>query len=74
MSVLRNPEGTVVLAGRCPVEDAETLLQLLQSSADARLDWTQCSGLHTAVLQVVLAMRPALTGPCGDPFVAKWLS
>jgi len=74
LSALRNSEGTVVLVGHCPVEDAETLLQLLQASAGAHLDWTQCSSLHTAVLQVVLAMRPALTGPCGDPFVAKWLS
>jgi hypothetical protein len=74
VSVVRNPDGTVILAGHCPVEDAEPLLQLLQSSPGTRLDWTQCTSLHTAVFQVVLAARPALTGPCGDPFVSQWLS
>ena len=72
--MFRNPEGSVVLSGECPVEDAEPLLQLLQSSPGAPLDWTQCSGLHMAVLQVVLAVSPRIAGPCGDPFVAEWLS
>ena len=74
MSVVLSPAGTVILAGVCPVEDAEPLLGLLQSSPAAPLDWTQCTGLHTAVLQIVLAVQPAFIGPCGDPWVAEWLS
>ena len=72
MSVRRQDNGTIVLEGSCPVEDAEPLLQLLQSTPAASVDWTQCRHLHTAVLQVVLAGRPALVGPCGDPWIARW--
>jgi hypothetical protein len=66
--------GVLVLEGACPVEDAETLLQLLQTRPTAGLDWTQCRQLHTAVLQVVLASGLIPLGPCGDPFVESWLA
>lgn len=66
--------GSIALAGACPVEEAETLLQLLQSTPTAPCDWTRCSYLHTAVLQVILAARPALIGPCGDAWIEQWVS
>lgn len=75
MSVRRDDGGTtILLVGKCPVEDAEPLLQLLQATPGAPLDWTQCGQLHTAVLQVILAGRPALVGPCGDPWVEQWVA
>ena len=62
MSVRREDDGTtIVLDGHCPVEEAEPLLQFLQASPAACLDWRQCTHLHTAVLQVILAARPQLT-------------
>jgi len=73
VSVRRDDAGTIVLEGNCSVEDAETLLQLLQAKPKASLDWTRCTHLHTAVLQLVLAARPARLGPCGDPWVRKWI-
>jgi hypothetical protein len=73
VSVSRRSDGTIVLDGRCPVEDAEVLLELLQATPAASLDWTQCIHLHTAVLQVVLAARPPLAGQCGDAWVRQWL-
>jgi hypothetical protein len=73
VTVTRNPAGTIVLTGDCPVEDAETLLQLLQASPTAPLDWAQSRELHTAVMQVILAVRPVVTGPCGNAWVAKWV-
>jgi hypothetical protein len=72
MSVRRHDNGTIVLDGRCPVEDAEPLLQLLQANPSAPLDWTRCGHLHTAVLQVIMAARPVLLGRCGDPWVQEW--
>lgn len=63
-----------MLEGSCTAEEAEPLLQMLQDRPRPALDWTTCSHLHTAVLQVVLAARPALIGPCGDPWVARWAS
>jgi hypothetical protein len=73
MSVSRRSDGTIVLDGRCPVEDAEPLLELLQATPAAPFDWSQCTYLHTAVLQVILAARPAPSAPCGDAWVRQWV-
>jgi len=73
MSVQRQNDGSIELSGACQVEDAEPLLQLLQATPDARCDWTRCNHLHTAVVQVLLAARPALLGPCGDPWIERWV-
>jgi hypothetical protein len=74
VSVRRDPAGTIRLEGGCPVEDAEPLLRLLQDTPAARLDWSQCGVLHSAVVQIVLAARPELDGTCGDPLVARWIA
>jgi hypothetical protein len=74
MTVLRGDNGAIMLDGACPVEDAEPLLQLLQTMPAAGIDWRQCGQLHTAVLQLVLASGRALIGPCGDAWVARWLA
>ena len=71
MTVRRSDNGTIVLDGACPVEDAEGLLQLLQAKPTAGIDWTQCRQLHTAVFQVILASGAA-RWPCGDAWVAEW--
>jgi hypothetical protein len=72
VTVRRHENGTIMLEGSCTAEEAEPLLQMLQGGSLPVLDWTSCIHLHTAVLQVVLAARPALIGPCGDPWVARW--
>jgi hypothetical protein len=74
MTVRRSDNGTLVLEGTCPVEDAEQLLQLLQNMPTAGVDWTQCRQLHTAVLQVILASGTVPIGPCGDAWVAQWIA
>jgi len=74
MTVRRDTDGKIVLDGRCPVEDAEPLFQLLQATPEAPCDWTGCSHLHTAVVQVILVARPALAGPCGDAWIETWIA
>jgi hypothetical protein len=74
VSVRRHDSGTILLEGHCPIEDAEPLLQLLQADPEGCLDWTQCTHLHTAVLQVILAARPVQLGACGDSWVRHWLA
>ena len=74
MTVRRGDNGTLVLEGVCPVEDAEPLLQMLQTMPASAVDWTQCRQLHTAVLQVILASGVTPLGPCGDSWVADWLA
>jgi hypothetical protein len=74
VTVRQEGDGRIVLEGRCPVEDAEPLLQLLQASPQAPCDWTGCSHVHTAVVQVIMAARPKLAGPCGDPWIEAWVA
>jgi hypothetical protein len=74
VTVRRESNGSIALVGACPVEDAEPLLQLLQATPGAPCDWTRCSHLHTAVVQVIMAARPAMVGPCGDAWIAQWVS
>jgi hypothetical protein len=74
MSLRREADGTIVLHGSCPVDEAEQLQRMLLSDPSAKVDWSQCNHLHSAVLQIVLAARPTLTASCGDPFVDRWIS
>ena len=74
MTVHRDADGKIVLDGNCPVEDAEPLLQLLQATPDALCDWTRCRDLHTALVQVIMAARPALAGPCGNAWIEAWVT
>jgi hypothetical protein len=74
VSVRRHDDGTILLEGDCAVEDAESLLRLLQATPAGPVDWTRSQGLHTAVLQVILAARPTLRGRCGDLWVAEWIN
>jgi hypothetical protein len=68
-------EGNVVwLRGDCRADDAESVLTLLQADPNRSVDLAETSLLHTAVLQVLLALRPELTGPVGDPFIRRWLA
>jgi hypothetical protein len=71
VTVRRNEEGTIVLQGHCPVDDTETLFQLLQATPAGPVDWAECNRLHTAIVQLLLAARPHFTGPCGDPLVTR---
>ncbi len=65
--------GVVRVAGEARIEDAEALVALLQAQPGCRVDLAAASALHTAVVQVLLAFRPPLAGPVGDPFLNTWL-
>lgn len=63
----------IVLEGACRVEDAEPLLGWFQAERDLIVDLTGAEHLHTAVLQILIAMRPALKGTPRDAFIREWL-
>jgi anti-anti-sigma regulatory factor len=73
MSVRRDGN-VIVLEGACRVEDAEPLLGWLQADRGLTVDLTEAEHLHTAVLQVLMALRPALRGTAGDAFIREWLT
>jgi hypothetical protein len=72
MTIRQDDGGAIVLEGDCPVEEAETLLERLQARPDATVDWSACTRLHTAVIQVLMAAQARIRGPCGDAFVRAW--
>jgi hypothetical protein len=65
--------GVIRLHGRCLVEDAEPLLLALQDDPEATVDLAEASRLHLAVVQILLALRPSVTGTPQDPVVARHL-
>jgi hypothetical protein len=39
----------------------------------ARIDWRRCNYAHTAVLQVLLAVKPEISGPPCSAFLQDWI-
>jgi hypothetical protein len=73
MTVSVAEDGTILLAGNCPVEDAETLVRLLLANPAAEVDWTACDQAHTAVVQVLLACGRGTRGPPRAIFLNNWV-
>ena len=68
-------EGDIIrLRGDCPVADAEALVARLQEAPGRAVDLTGAGILHTAVVQVLLALQPPVLGPAGHPFVDRWIA
>lgn len=58
-------ETAAVLAGICEVAEAETLLAWLQAHPQGPVDVSGCEHAHTAIVQVLIAARPAVIGGMG---------
>lgn len=56
------------------VEDAEELTQWLRQQADPAVHMGKCDHVHGAVLQVLLALKPRLSAPPADPWLAAVLA
>jgi hypothetical protein len=72
MTVRAGGDGLIELVGTCAGTDAEPLLQLLLATPEATVDWRDCQGAHTAVVQVLLAAKPRLLGPAADARLQEW--
>jgi hypothetical protein len=55
------------------VDEAEGLLQWLQTKPSARIDLTACVHLHPANLQVLLAAKPGVVAWPTDESFRSWL-
>ena len=71
---VRRVSGVIHVEGTCGVEEAEILLQAVAEAPGAVIDWSDCGRLHTAVVQVILAAESPVRGPCGDPWLERWVS
>lgn len=70
---MRYQNKTVILADVVGVEDAEELLGMLQKYPTAKLDMEACTHVHTACLQVLMAVKPAVKKWPEVPVLAHWL-
>jgi hypothetical protein len=70
---IRRVDDAVLLDGVCAVEDAEFLMRELQAGATL-VDLSECTHLHTACLQVILAARLPMRGTPANPVLARWLA
>jgi len=50
-----------VCSDECTIEDAETLLEWLLDNPKGKINLKQCELLHTAVIQVLMAVRPSIS-------------
>lgn len=66
--------GCIELVGACLSADAEPLLQLLLADPGATVDWRECKSAHTAVVQVLMAVKPKLLGPPTDVRLKDWVA
>lgn len=55
------------------VEEAETLLEWLQKKTVAKVDFSACSHIHPANLQVIMAAKPTIIAWPQDIALAVWL-
>ncbi len=69
MTIRITQDGTIEVAGRCGVEDAEVLQGHLLAAPRSTVEWSGCEHLHSAVLQVLLIAKPRLRGVPPNAFL-----
>ena len=64
---------TAVLVGVVTVDEAEPLAAWLRTTTSPRVNLRNCTHLHTAVLQCLLAGGVKVSVPPSDPFLKTWV-
>lgn len=72
--MIRLDGATIHLEGACPVEEAERLLELLQTGTPTGFDLGGCRSVHTAVLQLLLASPLPIRMPPAESLLAALLA
>lgn len=70
---LRLHEQTATLTGTVTVDDAETFAAWLRTTAEPSVDLHDCTHLHTAVFQAILAFVPTVIAGPTEPFLARYV-
>lgn len=76
---LQFDDQVATLAGTVTVEEAETLSNWLKAQQDAErgqpaVNLSDCEHVHAAVLQTLLALKPALVGTPANAYLKEVLS
>jgi hypothetical protein len=59
--------------GNAPVSDAEPVLAALHDDPSRIVDLAGAVHMHTAVIQILLAVRPRITGTPSYPFFTTYV-
>jgi len=65
---VRIEQRTIHIEGAASVADAEPLLAALLENPGRVIDLSGASRIHSAVVQLLLALRPEVVGKPADPF------
>jgi len=63
----------ILIQGIYGADDVEVLMSALRAHGSSIVDLSEADHLHTAILQVLLAFRPSITGTPRDTFIRAWL-
>jgi hypothetical protein len=61
------------ISGNASVADAEPILAALHQDPSRRIDLREAGHLHSAVVQILLAVRPRITGGPSYPFFSAYV-
>lgn len=70
---IRYTRTRICLEDRCSVEDALTLADHLRAHPGSRVTLAKCTGLHGAVVQVLMALAPTIATLPTDPAMKRLL-
>lgn len=62
-----------LIEGICTIEDAEPLLDWILTNPKGKINLKQCEHLHTAILQVLMALKPDISVWPEEGSPAFWL-
>jgi hypothetical protein len=63
----------VRLVGTCGADEALELSDWLSNPGVPKVDLAACTNLHPALLQTLLAFKPAIAVEPTDPFLVRWI-
>lgn len=61
------------LVDACGAEEALELVDLLLKAERPTINLSRCTNLHAALLQTVLAYKPAVSAEPAEPFLRRWI-
>lgn len=71
---IRFTPARAVFEGHCTVEEAHDLAAWLIAKRGRKVDLAGCTGMHSAVLQCLMALRPVAASAPRDAALAGWLA
>jgi hypothetical protein len=70
---IRFTKNVAYLEGECDMDDVEPLLEWFREHPKGKVNLKECQFLHTAVLQILMAVRPAVTVMPADEALSRWM-